>query len=180
MTAGRTATRTGNTMELAISDLFRNLGFTERFDREQAWDDFGKQAPCTPCFVRQVRATGLRGPYGEVPRFDFLVLGAACSPGGLVIECKWQQASGTAQEKLPYAVLRINQLKIPAFLLVDGEGFSPGAKQWAKAQGGAGEGCLLGALSLTEFMAEANRDRFNPIAPVQPPTAQASGIRLRP
>lgn len=47
------------------------------------------------------------------------------------IECKWQQVSGSVDEKYPY--LYLNCIKVPEkdiIILLDGGGYKPEAKKW--------------------------------------------------
>jgi hypothetical protein len=94
--------------------------------------------------------------YG-LPLFtDFWVRGAACSPDGLAIGVKWQQSTGSVDEKFPYLILNIQQrYPCPAIVVADGGGQRPGALQWLRDQAA---GNLLAVFSLAEFMAWANRN----------------------
>jgi len=50
------------------------------------------------------------------------------------IECKWQQSTGSVDEKFPYLFLNcVNQMKEPlVILLCDGGGAKPGALHWLR------------------------------------------------
>lgn len=50
------------------------------------------------------------------------------------IECKWQQAAGSVDEKFPYMYLNciFGFEETEIILLVDGNGFKPGALAWLK------------------------------------------------
>ncbi|HEU5088858.1 MAG TPA: PD-(D/E)XK nuclease superfamily protein, partial [Roseiflexaceae bacterium] len=93
--------------------------------------------------------------YG-LPLFtDFWVRGAAGLPDGLSIEVKWQQSTGSVDEKFPYLVLNIlERYPCPAVIIADGGGQRPGALQWLRDQVG---GNLLAVFSLAEFVAWSNR-----------------------
>ena len=50
------------------------------------------------------------------------------------IECKWQQSSGSVDEKLPYTYLSLinNVPEDEVIILIDGDGFRDGAKEWLR------------------------------------------------
>lgn len=61
---------------------------------------------------------------GKQRRIDLFVLG----PGGqaLCVECKYQDSSGTADEKIPYALNDMASQRIPGVIVYAGTGFSAG------------------------------------------------------
>lgn len=86
---------------------------------------------------------------------DFWVRGAPNFPQGLAVEVKWQQSTGSVDEKFPYLALNIQQCyPCPAIVIADGGGQRPGALQWLRGQV---SGNLLAVFSLSEFLAWANR-----------------------
>ena len=86
--------------------------------------------------------------YGTKWKVDFL-LHDSVSQKYLVIECKWQQAPGSVDEKYPYLVANIkSQSPYPAIILLDGDGYKANAKDWLKTQVDAK---LLGVFSMSEF-----------------------------
>ena len=48
----------------------------------------------------------------------------------LAVEAKYQRVKGTADEKLPYAVLNQETLPLPSVIVYGGGGFHPGALNW--------------------------------------------------
>lgn len=69
---------------------------------------------------------------GKKNRSEFVLYenGSACR-----IECKWQSVPGSAEEKLPY--LYECMKKVPekyVMIVIDGPGWSDGAKAWIKDQ----------------------------------------------
>jgi hypothetical protein len=50
------------------------------------------------------------------------------------IECKWQQVSGSVDEKLPYLYLNSIEAmpELSVMILIDGAGWKAGAIQWLK------------------------------------------------
>lgn len=94
--------------------------------------------------------------YGLPLLADFWVRGAPGFPGGLAVEVKWQQSTGSVDEKFPYLALNIQQCyPCPALVIADGGGQRPGALQWLRGQVA---GNLLAVFSLAEFLAWANRN----------------------
>lgn len=82
------------------------------------------------------------------------------------IECKWQQVSGSVDEKLPY--LYLNSIEaMPErhiVIVIDGAGWKAGAIPWLKDAAARkkyttpeNEDKKIEVLSLTEFMTWANR-----------------------
>ncbi len=62
---------------------------------------------------------------GKNRRIDILALDSQ-SDRVLAIECKYQAVTGTADEKIPYALDDLRALHEPAFVVYGGEGFSQG------------------------------------------------------
>ncbi len=116
--------------------------------------DFGRRPRPARLFVAQYPI----GPsiYGLPLNADFWVRGAPLFPNGLAIEVKWQQSTGSVDEKFPYLVYNIKECyPCPALVIADGGGQRPGALQWLRDQV---EGNLLAVFSLSEFLAWANRN----------------------
>jgi hypothetical protein len=56
----------------------------------------------------------------ETPRYcDFLVINRAIFPDFLIIECKWQQSSGSVDEKYAFLLFNILKTGIPTAALLD-------------------------------------------------------------
>ena len=105
-------------------------------------------------FERQRRIG--RGIYGTMLRADFYLPKAPGLESGLIIESKWQDASGTVDEKLPYLVENIfTCYPCPVLIVIDGEGWREGAIAWLKSR--ADGRTLIGALSLSQLLSWANR-----------------------
>ncbi|HMR75119.1 MAG TPA: hypothetical protein PKD61_08405 [Polyangiaceae bacterium] len=62
---------------------------------------------------------------GKQRRVDLLLLEPS-SGAALVIECKSQDSSGTADEKIPYALDDLRALRMPGVIAYAGGGFSEG------------------------------------------------------
>lgn len=87
---------------------------------------------------------------------DFYLPTVPVLPNGLIIESKWQEVAGSADEKLCYLVNNIQQV-YPCFTIVviDGGGFRPGAVEWLRTQ--AGQGRIFAVFNLGEFLSWCNR-----------------------
>lgn len=83
-------------------------------------------------FVRQYR--GFTTLYGARMRLDFFIHHPQRWPDGLAIECKWQQAAGSVDEKFPYVVASLNQLICPSAIFLAGGGYTNRARDWVLAQ----------------------------------------------
>jgi hypothetical protein len=62
---------------------------------------------------------------GKQRRVDLLIIEPS-TKRGLAIECKYQDTSGTADEKIPYALQDLAALRMPGALAYGGNGFSEG------------------------------------------------------
>ncbi|WP_420807081.1 PD-(D/E)XK nuclease superfamily protein [Trichormus azollae] len=66
-------------------------------------------------------------------------IGSVSDPSSLIIECecKWQNTSGSVDEKLPYVNADIeNFYPAPTIVMIDGGGIKPGAINWLNTQVG--------------------------------------------
>lgn len=87
---------------------------------------------------------------------DFYLDDVVSFPTGLTIESKWQEVSGTADEKLPYLVHNILECyPCPAIVVLHGGGFRTGAERWLRGQV---RGNLYGVFRLEEFLTWANHN----------------------
>lgn len=95
------------------------------------------------------------GIYGTPIKVDFYIPTAPKFPNGLVIEAKWQESSGSADEKLPYLWLNIEHcFPCPAIVVIDGAGFREEAIAWLRSRVG---GNLAAVYNLQEFVSWCNR-----------------------
>ncbi len=82
-------------------------------------------------------------------KVDLIVYNPKIKITTLIIEYKWQQVGGSVDGKYPYTVQNIKeQSPYPAIILLDGEGYKCGAKEWLKKQI---DNKLLGVFSMGEF-----------------------------
>jgi len=87
-----------------------------------------------PIFSQQV-FTG-QNIYGKDRRIDLILYEPHKWPDCLVIQCKWQSSSGSVDEKFPFEVECIAEDAFPTIIILDGGGYSDGAKDWLMRQRG--------------------------------------------
>lgn len=112
-----------------------------------------------------IRGTGLRfrqhhylckSIYGHPIKVDFFIENSKDHPGGLVIECKWQDTKGSVDEKFPYLVANIKErFPCPAVIVCGGSGQKSGAIDWLKDQVDGTR--LLAVFDVEEFVSWMNR-----------------------
>jgi hypothetical protein len=92
---------------------------------------------------------------GEL-KVDRYVVGLPAFPNGLAIESKWQELSGSVDEKFPYLVENIKTCyPCPVIIVTGGRGARPGAIRWLKRQVDGVH--LIAVLTLEEFVTWCNR-----------------------
>jgi hypothetical protein len=89
--------------------------------------------------------------YGKDREVDVLFRDAR-NGNRLAVEAKYQRVTGTADEKLPYAVLNLATLPLPGVIVYGGGGFHQGALHWLCASSKATDIARL-AEWLTVFFA---------------------------
>ena len=72
---------------------------------------------------------------------------------------KWQQSQGSVDEKFPYLYLNCIQAmpEREIILLIDGNGYKPGALAWLKQAVASQDAKLIHVFNLVEFLVWANR-----------------------
>jgi len=107
-------------------------------------------------FIRQFRICD--SIYGNPYHTDILLLNNVFSRKKLAIDIKWQQISGSVDEKFPYLVENIKtKFPCPAILILDGKGYKIGAWKWLKGQI---DDKLIGVYNLSEFITWVNSGRL--------------------
>ncbi len=159
------AESTGSVAESTVRGVLTGRGYAELSAQQaSAAEPLAEQTAMFRDFGRPVRPARLFvaqypiGPsiYALPLNADFWVYGAPLFPRGLAIEVKWQQSTGSVDEKFPYLVHNIKECyPCPALVIADGGGQRPGALQWLRDQAGDN---LLAVFSLSEFLAWANRN----------------------
>ncbi|MDE0001788.1 MAG: hypothetical protein OXQ29_03745 [Rhodospirillaceae bacterium] len=72
-----------------------------------------------------------------------------------MIQCKWQAARGSVEEKYPFEALSIQMGEYPTIVVLDGGGYSDGAATWLRGQQGRNQ--LRHVHSLGQFQRFASR-----------------------
>ncbi|MDR2677681.1 MAG: hypothetical protein LBB26_03940 [Puniceicoccales bacterium] len=151
--SGSQANKTGNALESFVEGILERNGYTEFINHKKqiffmkefiGGKQFSKQSKCG------------KSIYDTDRRCDFLVMNPAKHPRGLIIECKWQETSGSVDEKYPFAVLNIAKIGTPTIVLIDGKGYKQKAFEWFKKQA-AHEQALRGVYTMNEFQKLVNR-----------------------
>ncbi len=153
ISSGTRANKTGSRLEQFVENALRQEGYIEFWNhKEQVFANRksvgGKQ------FAKQV-VIGTT-VYDSKRRCDFLVLNRDKFPDGLVIECKWQESSGSVDEKYPFLVFNIAKIGVPTIVLLDGSGYKPKAMEWLKSQADP-KRALIAVWNMAEFQKEVNK-----------------------
>lgn len=145
---GTKANRTGNHLEGVIEDSLQrfNYKFVQKNKFFQSVE--GKQ----PIFTRQINLC--ESIYGTKIICDFILYNPEKYSNCLVIESKWQQSSGSVDEKYPFLVLNIKEkFPCPAIIVIDGGGYKPGAEKWLRSQV---DKKLLNVFNIREYITWVN------------------------
>lgn len=141
--------------ELVAKTLDEN-GYREFLNhKEQAFENRshigGKQ------YLRQL-PTG-KNIYDATRKTDFLIVNRKKFPNDLIIECKWQEKSGSVDEKYPFLLFNIQKTGVPTLVLIDGGGYRPAALKWLKAQVNP-QNHLVAVWDMEEFKVKTSRNFF--------------------
>lgn len=150
--SGKFANQTGQHMERFIEERIVEAGY--QYVEPALFP--AMQIMNQPIYTKQ-RVAG-KDLYGKDHKVDFELYHERKWVQCLVIESKWQQAGGSVEEKYPFLVQSIRRIGIPTIIVLDGGGYSPGAKQWLKAQ--AGSGAVIQVLEMREFQKFVNDGRL--------------------
>lgn len=158
MTQGGRANRSGNILENTVEATLEGHGYVRLcrdLPKKQRLAWLTQSTTPSKRYARQVYIG--QGIYGTDIYVDFYILGCPFLSTGLILECKWQQSSGSVDEKLPYVNLNIRDCyRVPAVVLIDGGGMKPGAIAWLKTQTLYNPN-LLAVHTLSSFMVWANK-----------------------
>jgi hypothetical protein len=147
MAQGTFANRTGNNMERIIKSLAENAGYTivsysdykkdtDRFLKKQNGTFRGRKQPIGYCNHERLLLTNVpyTTMYNHDGRTEFVLWNRdENEPERKIrIETKWQQSSGSVDEKFPYTILNAyKSYPEDEFVIVHGgEGFKEGAVRW--------------------------------------------------
>ena len=96
--------------------------------------------------------------YGKDRKCDFILYHPERYPRALILKSKWQQSSGSVDEKFPFLVLTIKELRQDAIVVLGGGGYSEGAERWLRQQ--AGKDYLLHVFNMEQLQAFGNDGRL--------------------
>ena len=159
MKQGGLANSSGNTLETTVIGTLLSKGFTLVNYRE--WQKHPERYG-DELLLRNVPYTTI---YDHPGNTEFLIKSAQYQME-VRLECKWQQSSGSVDEKFPYLYLncieRMPEKQI--IIIVDGGGAKSGAVTWLKRVSqmkhylsAAATDKVIAVMSLTEFLIWANR-----------------------
>jgi hypothetical protein len=150
MEGGSPANFTGGSLEAIIKTAIERKAYTP-IERDKF--DAARQLP-QPVYAQQY-PVGL-SIYGTKQFCDFILHHPQKHANGLIIEAKWQQVGGTADQKLVYTATTIKQTyPSPTIIVLDGGGASKGADAWLRKRV---DGKLLHVFNIMEFQRWANGD----------------------
>lgn len=156
MTDGTRANKSGRVLENVVETIYRSHGY-----EIMPYADYIKKAETLSVQRLLLKHVPYTSIYGNPAVSEFV---AIQSNGERVrIECKWQQTSGSVDEKFPYVYL--NALEAMSeehvIILVDGGGAKPNAVAWLrrvaeKEPYHSGSKKKIRVMGMTEFVAWAN------------------------
>ena len=143
-TGGSTANMTGRSLEDFVQRFIESQGYEESRSK-----DFLNELPnlTNKAYAKQVLIG--KNIYNRDRKVDFILYHPEIWKSGLVIECKWQASPGSVEEKYPFLVAKIQLSKLPTIIVLDGEGYTKGAKDWIQSQ--ATSSYLQHVFTLGEF-----------------------------
>ena len=149
---GAIASNTGKRLERFVANILDDRDYemvdNERFIPYQSLEQ--------PIYASQFEIG--KDIYGKIRRVDIILFHPRLFPDCLTIQCKWQASRGSVEEKYPYEVLSIQQNQYDTIIVLDGGGYSAGARQWLLNQ--AGKNRLKHVFDRDEFDRFASQGRF--------------------
>ena len=150
--SGSHANRTGNRLERFVEEALKEHKYVEFWNhKKQIFENRrtigGKQ------YAKQVPVG--ETIYGGERKADFLVLNNEKWEEGLMVECKWQQSSGSVHEKYPFLCFNIMKTGVPTVILLDGGGYPASAEEWLKGQADP-KRALVAVWDMSKFQREVN------------------------
>lgn len=134
-TAGQRACTSGKSLERIVAGVIRDAGFYELTKKETKLlvrQDGVIDVPHPRWFTQQVRLE--LNHYGATSATDVYLQDADEFKEGLHIECKWQQVSGSVDEKYALTVYSLKGFKRKSILILDGGGARPVVVRWIKSK----------------------------------------------
>ncbi len=128
MNSGERANRQGKRLENFVEQSLNDYGYVlvspQRFRHLCILEQ--------PIYTRQC-TIGV-DLYQKKRRVDFILYHPEKWSDCLVIQCKWQSSRGSVEEKYPFEVGSIEINRYPTIIILDGGGYSRGAKAWLESQ----------------------------------------------
>ncbi len=149
---GTRANTSGKRLERFASEILEERGY--RYTEPHRFLPMREKNQ--PIYSRQFE-TG-KSIYDKRRLVDLILYHPKQYPSCLAIQCKWQASGGSVEEKYPYEVLCIQQSQYNTMILLDGGGYSDGARQWLLEQ--SGKNRLEQVFNQGEFANFANRGGF--------------------
>jgi len=148
---GYIANKTGNNLEHFVENILKDEGY--KFIEK---NKFVSSILDIKIYTKQLYMCN--GIYNSKIYCDFILFHPTKHPNCLVIESKWQQSSGSVDEKFPYLVLNIKELyPYKTIIVLDGGGYKKGAEIWLRQQV---DNSLLGVYNMTEFRICVNKGKI--------------------
>ncbi len=152
ISSGHKANKTGNRLERFVEQALQANGYIEFWNyKGQLFDNRkvigGKQ------YAKQVYCG--KTIYETIRKVDFLIINHDVFPDDLIIECKWQQVSGSVDEKYPFLLFNIIKTSVPTVILIDGDGYRKAALKFLKDEVSK-TSALRGAWTMKEFQTQIN------------------------
>ena len=151
--SGCLANDNGAALKESIANILIRRGYAEISKKKFLAARFLRQ----PFFTREF--TVGKSIYGTDLRSDLIIYHPDKHPGCLIIESKWQQSTGSVDEKYPFLVLSLKQKEIPypAIVVLDGGGYKSLAEDWLRKQI---DDKLLNVFSMMEFRKWSNSGKI--------------------
>jgi hypothetical protein len=106
-------------------------------------------------YTRQVKLE--RTIYGGYMQSDFIVHDPVNFPNCLHIECKWQSAAGSVDEKYVFTMLTLEAFTRPSILVLAGRGTRKDAIDWLQARAQKTKGHVKFIYGLDDLQDYANK-----------------------
>jgi hypothetical protein len=150
--SGKFANHTGSQLETFVEDALLRHGYSSFWNhKSQAFEN--RKAIGGKQYMTQLPVGTTI--YETQRKADFFIVNKEKFPDDLIIECKWQQSSGSVDEKYPFLLFNIIKTGVPTVVLLDGDGYKPAAKEWLKSQMDL-KRALIGVWSMSEFHKHVN------------------------
>src|SRR5687767_6646421 len=128
MEGGARANFTGASLEAIIKGAIDRKHY--QFIKREKFDAARQLAQ--PIYTEQYK---LQSIYESELKCDFILYHPQKHPESLIIEAKWQQDTGSVDEKYPFLVANIREkFPSPTIIVLDGGGYRKQAEAWLRKQ----------------------------------------------